>query len=190
MRLSPITMVSAASMVQDTSEQRKSMETRGSSATARMPFMGPSAASRNAALISSAVHFFSVWMTMSTTETLGVGTRSAMPLSFPLSWGSTSATALAAPVEVGTMLSAAARARRPWRSSSRRPWRSPWRSRLCVNEERGWLAAVSGEDLVRWRAIPVFDLPGSSDGSRISARAVRVALAFGANGSGFGVVDD
>ena len=45
-------------------------------------------------------------------ETFGVGTRSAMPLSLPLSCGKTSATALAAPVEVGTMFKAAARARR------------------------------------------------------------------------------
>lgn len=61
-------------------------------------------------------------MTRSTTDTLGVGTRSAMPLSLPLSLGSTSATALAAPVVVGTMLSAAARARRRsrWLASSRR----------------------------------------------------------------------
>jgi hypothetical protein len=35
-----------------------------------------------------------------------------------------------------------------------------------------------------------FSIGGSSDGSRISARAVRVALAFVANGSAFGVVDD
>merc|ERR1719409_1838660 len=56
-------------------------------------------------------------------ETLGVGTRSAMPLSLPLSWGRTSATALAAPVEVGTMLSAAARARRRSRwDASRMRW--------------------------------------------------------------------
>ena len=84
--------------------------------------MGPSAASRKAALTSSANVFFSTWMTRSTTETLGVGTRSAMPLSLPLSLGSTSATALAAPVVVGTMLSAAARARRRSRcdASSRR----------------------------------------------------------------------
>merc|ERR1719261_828268 len=107
----------------ETSEQRKSMETRGSSQTARTPLRGPLAASRKASLISSAVHFFSTWMHMSTTETLGVGTRSAMPLSLPLSWGRTSATALAAHVEVGTMLSAAARARRGSRwDASRMRW--------------------------------------------------------------------
>ncbi|KAG9151299.1 hypothetical protein Leryth_002832 [Lithospermum erythrorhizon] len=77
-----------------------------------MPFNGPSAAFLKAALTSSAViPFFSTLMTRSTTETLGVGTRRAMPFSLPLSWGSTRETALAAPVLVGTMLSAAALAR-------------------------------------------------------------------------------
>ena len=45
-------------------------------------------------------------------ETLGVGTRNATPLSLPFRSGKTNATALAAPVEVGTILTAAARARR------------------------------------------------------------------------------
>ena len=38
------------------------MDTRGSSHTASTPFMGPSAATRNAAFTSSAVHFFCTWM--------------------------------------------------------------------------------------------------------------------------------
>ena len=46
----------------------------------------PAAASRKAWFTSSAKVFFSVWMTRSTMETLGVGTRRAMPLSLPLSW--------------------------------------------------------------------------------------------------------
>jgi hypothetical protein len=54
------------------------------------------------ALTSSAKVFFSVCTTRSTTDTLGVGTRSAMPFSLPFMDGSTSATALAAPVVVGT----------------------------------------------------------------------------------------
>ncbi len=45
-------------------------------------------------------------------EPVGIGTRSAKPSSLPLSSGSTRPIALAAPVEVGTMFSAAARARR------------------------------------------------------------------------------
>jgi hypothetical protein len=47
----------------------------------------------------------------STTETFGVGTRMATPSSLPLSSGSTRPTALAAPVEVGIIDIAAARAR-------------------------------------------------------------------------------
>jgi glyceraldehyde 3-phosphate dehydrogenase len=48
----------------------------------------------------------------SVAEPVGIGTRSANPSSLPLSAGSTRPIALAAPVEVGTMFSAAARARR------------------------------------------------------------------------------
>ena len=55
-------------------------------------------------------------------DTLGVGTRRAIPLILPFMEGMTRATALAAPVVVGTMFSAAARARRRsrWDASSRR----------------------------------------------------------------------
>ena len=45
-------------------------------------------------------------------DTLGVGTRIALPVSLPSSWGSTLATAFAAPVSVITMLRAALRPRR------------------------------------------------------------------------------
>ncbi|KAF7016805.1 hypothetical protein CFC21_030333 [Triticum aestivum] len=117
---SPMTMLSDASMVEDTSEHRKSTDTSGSSQTSRMPLSSLAAASRNAWFTSSARVFLETCTTRSTTDTLGVGTRSAIPLSLPLRLGSTSATALAAPVEVGTMLSAAARARRRsrWLASS------------------------------------------------------------------------
>src|SRR6266513_4913473 len=64
------------------------------------------------AFTSSAEVFFSTNVTMSTTETLGVGTRIEKPSSFPLSSGMTRCNALAAPVEVGIMDTAAARARR------------------------------------------------------------------------------
>ena len=48
----------------------------------------------------------------SVSEPVGVGTRTARPSNLPLSSGRTRATAWAAPVLVGIMLSAAARARR------------------------------------------------------------------------------
>ena len=48
----------------------------------------------------------------SVTEPSGVGTRNEPPLSLPFNSGITSPMALAAPVELGTMLMAALRARR------------------------------------------------------------------------------
>ena len=52
-----------------------------------------------------------------------VGTRMAMPSSLPLSFGSTRPTAVAAPVVVGIMLTAAARARRrSWCGKSCTGW--------------------------------------------------------------------
>ena len=73
---------------------------------------GPSAAARRASLTSSTVTLVSSSATKSTTETLGVGTRMAKPLSLPFSSGRTKATALAAPVVVGMMDWAAALALR------------------------------------------------------------------------------
>jgi hypothetical protein len=79
------------------------------------------------------------WRTRSTTDTLGVGTRRAMPLSLPFMLGSTRATAWAAPVEVGTMFRAAARARRrslqKWGGGggAGAAWEEGWRA-----SEGGW----------------------------------------------------
>jgi hypothetical protein len=55
---------------------------------------------------------FLTCMIKSTTETLGVETRIAIPLSLLFISGMTKATALAAPVNVGTILTAAACAQR------------------------------------------------------------------------------
>ena len=90
-----------------------SVETSGSSLYWRMPSSGPvSARSAKAAFTeSTSVERFTVH-TRSTTEPVGIGARTAMPFSFPSSSGITSPIALAAPVEVGTRLIAAARARR------------------------------------------------------------------------------
>ena len=89
-----------------------SLLTSGSSLYSRMPFSPLAAASSYAAFTSPAdAGCFSV-ATKSVTEPVGVGTRIAMPFSLPLSSGSTMPTALAAPVEVGIMFTAPARARR------------------------------------------------------------------------------
>ena len=78
-----------------------------------MPFIGPlSAAAFIAALTSSFVTSRSSSAVRSTTEPSGDGMRIEKPSSLPLSSGSTSPIALAAPVEVGMIDSAAARARR------------------------------------------------------------------------------
>ena len=71
-----------------------------------------SAPARKAASISSTVVARSASIVRSTSEPVGVGTRTAMPFRRPSSSGMTSPTARAAPVLVGTRLMAAARARR------------------------------------------------------------------------------
>merc|ERR1719436_1188061 len=65
--------------------------------------MSPAAASFTAATIASYLAPFSRRQVRSTTDTSGVGTRKAMPVSLPLTEGSTLPTALAAPVEEGMM---------------------------------------------------------------------------------------
>src|SRR2546427_5120794 len=90
----------------------KSMETSSSSLASRMPRSLPAAASRNASLICCTLAGLASSAVRSTTETFGVGTRMAMPSSLPLRCGSTRPTAVAAPVVVGIMLTAPARARR------------------------------------------------------------------------------
>src|SRR5579863_6292977 len=109
----PTTIVQGASTIEERESPLKSDETSSCSSYPRYPFNGPdSEAFFSAAFTSSLVVFFSTHTTKSTTETLGVGTRIENPSIFPPSSGMTSFRALAAPVEVGIMLIAAARARR------------------------------------------------------------------------------
>ena len=63
-------------------------------------------------MTSSAVGSAPTWTTRSTIEPVGTGARIDMPSTLPLSSGSTTPIARAAPVEVGMRLIAAARARR------------------------------------------------------------------------------
>ena len=117
-----MTEVEGPSTIEESALPLKSTETSGSSEKPRMPCNSPSAALRRALLTSSTVATFSVSATRSTRETLGVGTRMASPCILPFNSGRTRPTALAAPVLVGIMDMAAARARR----------RSVWgRSRIC-----------------------------------------------------------
>src|SRR5678816_3567503 len=89
----------------------KSIDTLGASVQPRMPLSWLAAANLIALLISSLSVLRLATNLKSTTETLGVGTRIATPSSLPFSSGSTRPTALAAPVEVGIIDKAAARAR-------------------------------------------------------------------------------
>src|SRR5207248_7566857 len=112
MQLPLTTRVIGASTIEERESPLKSDETSSFVSKPRYPFSGPlSDAFFKAAFTSSADVFFSTNATKSTTETLGVGTRMAKPSSLPLSSGTTRCTALAAPVEVGIIDSAAARAR-------------------------------------------------------------------------------
>merc|ERR1719244_862641 len=81
----------------------KAVDTTWSSVWPRIPFMAPSEAAFTAFLMSSYLAGFSRRTVRSTTDTLGVGTRNAMPVSLPLSSGMTLPTALAAPVDAGMM---------------------------------------------------------------------------------------
>src|SRR5450755_1822821 len=74
-----------------------------------MPLSCCSAARRTAPLISSLVVLRLATNLRSTTDTFGVGTRIETPSSLPSSSGSTRPTALAAPVVVGIIDSAADR---------------------------------------------------------------------------------
>ena len=76
-----------------------------------MPFSSPSEAAFIAAFTSSFVAGFFSTTSSDTSDTFGVGTRMAVPSSLPFSSGSTRPTALAAPVLVGIIDRAAARAR-------------------------------------------------------------------------------
>merc|ERR1719510_145002 len=91
------------SKIDDDLQVTKSVDTTSSSVQSRTPAMSPAAASLIAATISSYFAPFSKRQVRSTTDTSGVGTRKAMPVSFPFTAGSTLPTALAAPVDDGMM---------------------------------------------------------------------------------------
>src|SRR5882672_4604272 len=111
-RLPSTRAVEGRSTIEEWAFPLKSAETSSSSVASRIPRSGPAAASRKASLIRWTVAGLTSSAVRSTTETFGVGTRMAMPSSLPLRWGSTRPTAVAAPVVVGIMLTAPARARR------------------------------------------------------------------------------
>src|SRR4030065_1745010 len=94
----PITFVDGPSTIEEWEFPLKSMETRGSSQKLKIPFNLPSAYDFKTLFISSGVVSFFNPTTKSTTETLGMGTRMAIPSIFPFSSGITKARAVADPV--------------------------------------------------------------------------------------------
>merc|ERR1712121_169160 len=88
-------MQALASKMEERTSLLKSVDTTWSSVYPRTPCMGPSAAALTTFLMSSILAGFSRRTVRSTTETLGVGTRKAIPVSLPLSSGTTLPTALA-----------------------------------------------------------------------------------------------
>src|SRR5713101_1365072 len=107
-----MTAVDGRSTMDECALPLKSTDTNSSSVVSRMPRSAPPAAARKASFTAAAVVDFSSSAVRSTTDTFEVGTRMARPSSLPLSSGSTRPTAVAAPVVVGIMLTAPARARR------------------------------------------------------------------------------
>src|SRR3972149_2362551 len=108
--LPPIAFVEGASNIEECSLPLKSIDTHSSSEYSSIPFRGPSAAFLKAMFPCSAVGSFSRAQTRSTRETVGTGTLTARPASFPLREGRTRTIAFAAPVVVGIIERAAARA--------------------------------------------------------------------------------
>ena len=108
-----MTIVSGQSNVHDAGEPTMSLDTSGASEYTSTFDSGPdSAAARKASLTSSTVASFFSTPTKSVIEPSVTGTRNAVPSSLPCIDCSTRPVARAAPVDAGTMLTAAARARR------------------------------------------------------------------------------
>merc|ERR1712113_362720 len=100
-KLSFKAMPAPTSKIEDDLQETKSVDTTSSAVHERTPFMGPADASFTAATISSYLVGFSKRQVKSTTDTSGVGTRNAIPVSLPLRAGRTLPTAFAAPVDDG-----------------------------------------------------------------------------------------
>ena len=108
----PKPIVSTAEKIELCGSPFKSVDTSSFSVYRRIPLSGPSAAFFITALMSAGAASLPRMAVKSTTLTVGVGTRKAMPVNLPWRAGMTRPTAFAAPVLEGTMFRAAARASR------------------------------------------------------------------------------
>src|SRR5215469_11596019 len=100
-RLPSITLVWSSAKLDEAGLWLKSTDTSLSRTTSRIPLSGPEAAAIMAWFTSSTFVARLETNFRSTSDTLGVGTRTEMPSNLPFNSGSTRPTALAAPVDVG-----------------------------------------------------------------------------------------
>src|SRR5574343_289674 len=114
--------------------------------------MAPSEAAIMAAQMSAYEASLSSSTVRSTTDTSEVGTRKLMPVSLPLSSGSTTPTALAAPVELGMMF-------------SRMP-RPPRQSLLDGPSTVFWVAVAACTVVIRPRLMPHLSFSTLASGAR------------------------
>mmetsp|Transcript_29550 Transcript_29550/g.96569 ORF Transcript_29550/g.96569 Transcript_29550/m.96569 type:complete len:235 (-) Transcript_29550:177-881(-) len=140
-----------------------------------MPRSGPSAAALTTALISSYVAGLARRTVRSTTDTSGVGTRNAMPVSLPFSSGITLPTALAAPVDAGMMFCPA---QRPARQSL-----PPREGPSTVS----WLAVMACTVVIRPSSMPNVSLMILARGARqlVVQLALEMTRCSGLNVSSF-----
>src|SRR5919112_9290 len=119
----PLDMVSCESKMHEALLPTMSLETSGASEYSRMSESSPSAADRKAAFTSSADASLEMRATKSVMEPSATGTRIDIPSTLPCSSGLITPAVRAAPVDVGTMLLGAERARLGslW-AASRRLW--------------------------------------------------------------------
>merc|ERR1719262_827788 len=132
----------------------KCVETTSSSTYPRMPFMGPSDSALIAATISSIEAPFSIRAVRSTTETSGVGTRKAIPVSLPFNSGITLPTALAAPVAEGMMF-----------AEAQCPPRQSLPPRLGPSTV-SWVAVIAWTVVIKASTSPNFSLTTFASGAR------------------------
>merc|ERR1719171_416547 len=142
------------SKIEENLSPMKSVLTTSSLVQLKTPFMDPSDSALMAATISSMVASFSSLHVRSTTDTSGVGTRKAMPVSLPLSEGMTLPTALAAPVADGMMF---CEAQRPPRQSL-----PPREGPSTVS----WVAVIACTVVMRPSTMPNLSLTTFASGAR------------------------
>merc|ERR1719359_343473 len=147
-------MPALMSTIDENLQLTKSVDTTSSSVWLRMPAMSPSAAFFTAATMSSIFAGFSSLTVRSTTLTSGVGTRNAMPVSFPFRAGITLPTAFAAPVDAGMMF-----------SDAQRPARQSFPPRLGPSTE-SWFAVIAWTVVIRPSTIPNLSLITLASGAR------------------------